>query len=67
MISPYDRAHIADILAGDGDWFTAKLLRLIAKADLENRERIRRGFPEEVRAFEEWQLGGGDEEGSTRP
>lgn len=66
MISDYDRAHIADIIAGDGDWFTAKLLRLIAKADLANRERIRRGFPEEVRAFEEWQLGGEDEEGSTR-
>ena len=42
---------------GSGDWFTVKLLALIAKADLQNRERIRRGFPQEVEAYERWERG----------
>jgi len=54
LISPYDRSHIGEILAGQGDWFTAKLLRLCMKADSSNLERIRLGFPEVVEAFEEW-------------
>ena len=58
MISPYDRAHIGEILAGEGDWFTAKLLRLCSKADKDNLERIRLGFPEVVEAFENWHNGG---------
>ena len=36
------------------DWFSAELLRLIAKADTENRERIRYGFPDHVEAYERW-------------
>lgn len=39
---------------GSGDWFTVKLLALIAKADGQNKERIRLGFPEAVQAYEEW-------------
>lgn len=54
MISAYDREHLRDLLLGHGDWFTAQLLRLIAKADRENREKLRLGFPEEVAAYEEW-------------
>lgn len=54
MINDYDRAHIGDIMAGRGDWFTAQLLRLCAKADQFNLERIRLGFPEVVEAFEQW-------------
>lgn len=57
MISPYDKARMADILAGEGDWFTAYLLRLIAKADSANREKIRLGFPKEVDAYERWSRG----------
>lgn len=57
MITDYDKAHMADILAGHGDWFTAQLLRLIAKADRTNRERIRKGFPAEVEAYEKWDAG----------
>lgn len=38
----------------DADWFRAKLFRLIAKADLQNRELIRKGFPEEVAVYEAW-------------
>lgn len=57
MISEYDRANMADIIAGHGDWFSAQLLRLIAKADLENREKIRSAFPEHVEAYERWKDG----------
>ena len=56
-LSDYDRSHISAIMSGDGDWFTAQLLRLIAKADMENRWRLRRGFPEEVEAYERWIAG----------
>jgi len=38
----------------NADWFTAQLFRLIAKADVQNRERLRKGFPEEVAVYEEW-------------
>jgi len=54
MLSPYDKARFVDILHGEGDWFSAKLLRLIAKADAENREKLRLGFPEEVAFYENW-------------
>lgn len=40
---------------GDGTNFHSKLYNLIAKADRWNRERIRLGFPEEVKAFEQWE------------
>jgi hypothetical protein len=37
MLSAYDEAHVAEILAGEGSWFTARLLRaldeLLAHAD----------------------------------
>ena len=52
MISNYDKKHISIILAGEGDWFTAKLLRLIAKADNNNLELLRSSFPKEVEAVE---------------
>lgn len=54
MISDYDRAHIDDIMWGHGDWFTAQLLRLCAKADWINLEKIRLGFPEVVECYEKW-------------
>jgi hypothetical protein len=57
-ISDFDRAHIADILAGEGDWFTAHLLRLIAKADAMNRAKLKFMYSEEVEAFEEWEQRG---------
>lgn len=41
-----------DILLGHGDWFDAQLIRLIAKADSVNRERLRKGYPAEVREVE---------------
>jgi len=58
MISDYDKANMQAILSGEGDWFTAHLLRLIAKADESNRDRLRLVFPYVVAAFEAWQKGG---------
>jgi len=57
MLSNYDRGSIGNILAGEGDWFTANLLRLIAKADSYNLERLRKGFPEAVAAVEAYREG----------
>jgi hypothetical protein len=53
-LSPFDKANIGTIIAGEGEWFSAQLLRLIARADRPNRERLRTAFPEEVAAWEEW-------------
>jgi hypothetical protein len=35
--------------------FHALLYTLISKSDPGNRERLRSGFPNEVKAFEDWQ------------
>jgi hypothetical protein len=34
--------------------FSNQLFDLIQKADPSNKERLRRGFPEHVQAFDEW-------------
>ena len=57
MISEHDRQHIAAIMNGTGDWFTARLLRLCGAADRVDLERIRAGFPDEVEAYEAWRDG----------
>ena len=57
QLSQHDHENIKDIIGGYGDWFSAELLRLIAKADLENRERLRLAFPDHVEAYEAWYLG----------
>lgn len=54
VLSDHAKEHIGDILAGEGTWFGAHVLRLIDKADADNRERIRKGFPKIVEAYEEW-------------
>jgi len=56
-ISDHDKAHMQEILAGYGDWFSAELLRLIAKADYENTERLRKAFPDHVEAYQLWFYG----------
>lgn len=53
-MSDFDKTHIGEIINGHGDWFTARLLRLIASADVENLARLQLGFPEEVGAFLDW-------------
>lgn len=53
-LSPHDRENIDRIMGGYGDWFSAQLIRLIAKADFENRARLRLAFPDHVEAYEKW-------------
>ena len=56
-MTQYDTTHITWILNGNGDWFTAKLFRLIASADTENKEKLALSFPDEVNAVHEFQTG----------
>jgi hypothetical protein len=42
--------------------FHALLFTLISKSDPENRANLRRGFREEVQAFEDWQSSPNEEE-----
>jgi hypothetical protein len=53
-LSDYERDHIGRILQGEGNSFNAHLLRLCAKADLFNLERLRKGFPSVVADYEAW-------------
>lgn len=57
LLSAYDKNHIGDLIAGQGDWFTAQLLRLCAKADDENLVLLSKGFPEVVEAYLKWRTG----------
>jgi len=56
-LSTYDYQNLAAILAGEGDWFTSKLLRVISTADTNNRMKLYMGFPEEVEAVTHFQTG----------
>lgn len=47
-------AMLCIFLGGSTDSFTGMLLHLIAKADPFNLNRLRRAFPEEVRAWQIW-------------
>lgn len=53
-LSEFDRANVASIVSGMGDWFSCDLIRLIARADSVNREILRRVYPEHVEAVEKW-------------
>lgn len=48
-------------------WFTAHLVRLIQKADSDNRELLRMAYPDEVAAFERWFFTGDAREPQARP
>lgn len=56
-LSKFDRENIPAIMGGHGDWFTAQLLRLVAKADNHHKAQLRMGFPEEVALVKAWQRG----------
>ena len=56
-MSIYDETHIAEILQGEGTWFSAHLMRLIARSDKNNRAKLALGFPKEVDAINEYQWG----------
>ena len=56
-MSEYDKQNVGDLLAGTGTWFGAHLLRLVSKADENNLELLRKGFPEQVEAVEKYRKG----------
>jgi hypothetical protein len=55
-LSPYDKTHVGNILAGEGTWFEARLLRaldaLLCHADLGNERLLRTTWPEECAALD---------------
>ena len=57
MMTDYDLQNLPEILAGQGTWFTAKLLRLISCADSNNRHKLHKSYPEEVEAVNLYQHG----------
>ena len=54
MLSDFDKDRLTDILSGEGTWFSAMLLRLIAHADKDNRRKIAKVFPEDVALVNEF-------------
>ncbi|KKL88449.1 hypothetical protein LCGC14_1924620 [marine sediment metagenome] len=53
-VTDFDRENLDHILRDpEANWFTVQLLRLICKADADNRRLIRKGFPEEVDLIEQ--------------
>lgn len=59
-LSDFDRTHIHEILVNKGnqyDWFSAQLIRLIAKADAPNRALLSLVYPEHVDAYFAWFIG----------
>ena len=56
-LTDYDNDNIGPIIRGRGDWFTAHLLRLIARADTPNKEKLAQVFPKEVAAVQTFQTG----------
>ena len=57
MFSEYEEASMGRILAGEGDWFSAQLARLIVKADINNQTRLSLGFPTEVAFIQNYLAG----------
>jgi hypothetical protein len=50
----YGTGDLARFLGGSEDSFTGLLIVLMQKADPGNLARIRKGFPQQVRAWEPW-------------
>lgn len=55
MLTAYDKANVDKILNGEGDWFSAHVLRFLDKviwnADSENLIRLWNAFPEHCKAL----------------
>jgi hypothetical protein len=56
-LTDYDNDNIGPIIRGRGDWFTARLIRLIARADTSNKKKLAQVFPKEVAAVQTFQTG----------
>jgi hypothetical protein len=52
-LSEFDKANVGHVLV-HGTWWSADLLRLIAKSDPQRLEAIRTAFPDHVAAYEAW-------------
>lgn len=57
-ITEFDISNMDSIMSGEHSWFTAQLLRLMAKADLDNLSRLASVFPEEFVEFCMWKWQG---------
>lgn len=53
-VSDFDRSHINEIMGGEGDWFTAQVLRLCQKADAPNLALLAVVFPDVVELYQQW-------------
>ncbi|HLF79618.1 MAG TPA: hypothetical protein VJB57_19225 [Dehalococcoidia bacterium] len=53
-LSEYDLMNFGSLVAGNGTWFHADLVRLCQHADTENLARISRGFPGTALAYITW-------------
>jgi hypothetical protein len=56
-MSEHDKQNLTAIINGEGDWFTARLIRVIIHADMSNRRRLALGFPDEVHAVNVYNFG----------
>ncbi len=54
--SSYDRERVGEILRGEGDWYSAHLFRLIAKADRANYAILKGAYPAHVAAVEAYMM-----------
>lgn len=57
-ITPHDISNIDSILNGEGDWFTANLLRLMGQADSVNIRRLAMVYPMEFIHFCKYKYNG---------
>ena len=56
-MTDYDRENVGEIIHGEGNWFTAKLFRLIVSADSNNRRKLFNSFPTEVEVVHQYLKG----------
>jgi hypothetical protein len=59
QLSQHDLQDLGQLIAGDATHFSAHLVRLIKRADSENRQLLARVFPIHVQAVDLWESSGG--------
>ena len=64
-MNAYDVANIEKLIHGHGDWFTARLLRLLVHADTINLRKLGAAYPDVVAWFLNYRHGGVPTEYST--
>jgi hypothetical protein len=53
-VSEYDRAHMGEIMMGEGDWFSAHLFRLMHRCDPTNFAKLQQVYPEHAQVYLDW-------------